>query len=167
MSATLLRFNVCLKSLSKLHNAVQPSLKHYQRTLATLSGHLCSDATATAPAQQQPQQQRKLELKEPIDVDKLQKHFDNDIKNGDCVPIFKRALLHGNKTAIKDNTGEYSYRQILDGARKLAKELSAYNSGKCVFVCVLCAVSAVSDTHTHTHSSLHLFLDSLNIVQMR
>lgn len=134
MSATLLRFNVCIKSLSKLHHvALKPSQKNYQRTLATLSGHLCSDATVTAPAQQQ--HQRKIELKEPIDVHKLQKHFDNDIKNGDCVPIFKRALLHGNKIAIKDNTGEYSYRQILDGAHKLSKELSAYNTGMCVCIC--------------------------------
>lgn len=141
MSATLLRFNVCIKSLSKLHHAVQPSFKHYQRTLATLSGRLCGDATATASAQPQ----RKIELKEPIDVDKLQKHFDNDIKSGDCVPIFKRALLHGNKIAIKDNTGEYSYRQILDGARKLSKELSAYNSDATndTKVAFLCSNSAV------------------------
>lgn len=131
MSATLLRFNVCMRSISKFQHAVQSSFKYYPRTLATLSGNLCSDATATAPAQQQ-QQQRKVELKEPIGIDKLQKHFDNDIKNGDCVPVFKRALLHGNKIAIKDNTGEYSYRQILDGARKLSTELSAYNCGECM-----------------------------------
>lgn len=137
MSATLLRFNVCIKSLSKFHHTVQPSYKYYQRTLATLSSNLRGDATATAPAHQQ-QQPRKIELKEPIGIDKLQKQFDNDIKNGDCVPVFKRALLHGNKIAVKDNTDEYSYRQLLEGARKLSIELSAYNRGKehvCVCLC--------------------------------
>lgn len=133
MSATLMRLNVYMKSLSKWHQAVQPSIIYAQRTLATRTGNLCSDATAAAtePAQPPPPK-RKIELKEPIGTDRLRKCFDNEIKNGDCVPVFKRALLHGNRIAVKDNTGEYSYRQLLAGARNLATQLSAYKRGKCM-----------------------------------
>lgn len=139
MSATLMRLNVYRKSLSKWHHVVQPSFIYSQRALTTRTGNLCGDATAAAtePKQQPQQQLRKIELKEPIGTDRLRKCFDNEIRNGECVPVFKRALLHGNRIAVKDNTGEYSYRQILDGARKLATQLSAYNSGKCACVSAL------------------------------
>lgn len=120
MSATLLRISVCVKNLSKWHNAAA-----INRTLATLSGNLRADATAAASVSQ-----RKIELKEPIGVDKLENLFDNEVKHGDIVPVFKRALLYGNKIAVKDNTGEYSYRQILEGARKLSTALSAHSYGE-------------------------------------
>lgn len=120
MSAKLLRISNCLRHISKLHNATT-----INRTLVTLSGPLRADAAAAASVSQ-----RKIELKEPIGVDKLQHLFDNEVKNGDIVPVFKRALLYGNKIAVKDNTGEYSYRQILDAARKLSTELSAHSYGK-------------------------------------
>lgn len=61
------------------------------------------------------------------DIDKLCNHFDNEVKNGDVVPIFKRALLYGDKIAIEDYNGKYSYRQILDAAHKLSTKLSVYN----------------------------------------
>lgn len=65
-----------------------------------------------------------------INIDKLCNHFDNEVNNGDVVPIFKRALLHGDKIAIEDYNGKYSYRQILDAAHKLSAKLSLYNNSK-------------------------------------
>lgn len=61
-------------------------------------------------------------------IDKLSNQFDNEVSNGDVVPIFKRALLYGDKIAIKDYHGKYSYRQILDAAHKLSTQLSAYKN---------------------------------------
>lgn len=119
MSATLLRFSFCVKNLSRWHVAAQ-----INRTFASRSGNLSADATAAAATS------RKIELKDPIGTDKLQNLFDNEVKNGDIVPVFKRALLYGNKIAVKDPTGEYSYRQILEAARKLSTQLSAHSYGK-------------------------------------
>lgn len=115
MSTTLLRVRFCVKNLSRWHVAAQ-----INRTFAS-TVNLPADATATS---------RKIELKDPIGIDKLQNLFDSEVKNGDIVPVFKRALLYGNKIAVKDPTGEYSYRQILDAARKLSNELSAHSHGK-------------------------------------
>lgn len=120
MSA-LLHYKIGIKKLTTWSNAAS-----IRRTLATLSGKLRDDATPDASISSL----RKTELKEPIGVDKLHILFNNEIENGDIVPVFKRALLHGNKIAVKDNTGEYSYRQILEGARKLSKQLSAHSHGK-------------------------------------
>lgn len=130
MSAIFLRYSVCLKNFAKLSNASHT----FHRTLNTVSSNSCSNAkvaTTAAAAAAATAQQRKIEVKEPIGIDKVQNGFANDVSNGDIVPVFKRALLYGNKTAIKDNTGEYSYRQLLDGARKLATELSAHSQCKC------------------------------------
>lgn len=123
MSATLLRFRVCINNFTKWHH----NTTTINRALATVSGNLRSDATATATASAP---QRKIELKEPIGTDKLQNLYKNEIDNGDIVPVFKRALLYGNKIAVKDNTGEYSYRQILEGARKLSTKLTSHSYGK-------------------------------------
>lgn len=120
MSTTLLRLNVCVKYLSRWQFSTKVN-----RTFATRSDNLSAEATAAASAPQ-----RKIELKEPIGTDKLQHLFNNEVKNGDIVPVFKRALLYGNKTAVKDSTGNYSYRQILEAARKLSVELSTYSYSK-------------------------------------
>lgn len=72
-------------------------------------------------------------------IDKLSNQFDNDVNNGDVVPIFKRALLYGDKIAIKDYNGKYSYRQILDAAQKLSAKLSVYNNSEYLQILVFFA----------------------------
>ncbi|XP_031622429.1 malonate--CoA ligase ACSF3, mitochondrial [Contarinia nasturtii] len=140
MSATLLRFSFCVKNVPRWH-----IIKQINRTFASRSDNLSADATAAAAASIS---QRKVELKEPIGTDELQKHFDNEIKKGDVVPVFKRALLYGHKIAIKDETGEYSYRQLIEAAQKLSIELSsqcseAANENKVAFLCPNSAVNSV------------------------
>lgn len=122
MSVKMLRLSVCVKHLSGWSKNVQ-----FSRNFASRSGKLSADATAAAAASIS---QRKIELKEPIGTEKLQNYFDSEIKNGDIVPVFKRALLFGNKIAIKDSTGEYTYRQILEAAHKFSHELSAHSYGE-------------------------------------
>lgn len=39
-------------------------------------------------------------------------------------PVYKTALTYGNKIAIKDEFGEYSYQQIYSGAAKISFEIS-------------------------------------------
>lgn len=125
MSATLLRFSFCAKNLTKWNSI---AVAQINRTFASRSGNLSADATAAAATS------RKIELKDPIGTEKLQNVFDTEVKNGDIVPVFKRALLYGNKIAVKDPTGDYSYRQILEAARKLSTELSAHSYGTSSFV---------------------------------
>lgn len=69
-----------------------------------------------------------------IGSDELTNLFDAEFKKNDVVPIFKRSLLHAEKIAIKDSTGEYSYRQILESARILAAQLSDHSSGKNIHI---------------------------------
>lgn len=61
------------------------------------------------------------------DINILRNQFDNEVNNGDVVPIFKFALLHGDNIAIEDYNGKYTYRQILDAACEFSTKLSAYN----------------------------------------
>lgn len=58
-------------------------------------------------------------------VQKLQQLYDADVKGGGVVPAFKRSLLYGNKIAVKDDFGEYTYNQLFNGSKKLATELSS------------------------------------------
>lgn len=135
MSGALLRFGVSVKHFSKWCTTI-----HYSRNFASSSGNLSPDSRA-AVATATPQ--RRIEWKEPISAEKLHKQFDVDIQNGDVVPVFKRALLYGNKIAIKDVNGEYTYQQILEAARKLSVELSALSSEQSTKVAFLCSNSAV------------------------
>lgn len=57
-------------------------------------------------------------------LDKLKAKFDGDVQAGKVVPVFKRALHYGDRVAIKDENGEYSYHQIYSGAKELAAEIS-------------------------------------------
>lgn len=61
--------------------------------------------------------------------DQLETLFDEEIKRGGVVPVFKRSLLYANHIAVEDSTGEYTYRQILDASKKLAAEILANTSG--------------------------------------
>lgn len=124
MSASL-RFSYYVRHLSKWQFAVK-----INRTFVTSSQNVSADAAAAAQIPQ-----RKIELKNPIGVEKLQNLFDAETKNGDVVPVFKRALLYGNKIAIKDTTGDYSYRQILEAARKLSVELSEHSYSEYFIFC--------------------------------
>lgn len=63
-------------------------------------------------------------------VQKLRKRFDNEVQTGKVVPVFKKALYHGDRIAIKDENGEYSYHQIFSAAKKLSTEISQL-CGKC------------------------------------
>lgn len=54
---------------------------------------------------------------------KLKETFDSHTNNGYVVPAFKRAIQYGNKIAIKDEIGEYSYAQLFNASKKLSEQL--------------------------------------------
>lgn len=114
------RFGICAKYIPKLYFATRLG----SNQLFMRSRNFSTDSTTAADAKVQ----RKIELNEQIGVDRLQRLFDDEIKDGDIVPVFKRALLYGNKIAIKDDSGEYSYRQLIDAALKLSVALDSYGN---------------------------------------
>lgn len=81
---------------------------------------LSADAATVATQQNDPSASTKNEAA----VQKLQQLYDADVKGGGVVPAFKRSLLYGNKIAVKDEIGEYTYNQLFNGSNKLAAQLS-------------------------------------------
>lgn len=57
-------------------------------------------------------------------VEKLKQTFANEQQDGGLVPIYKKALLYGNRIAIKDELGEYSYAQLFTAAKLLSTQIS-------------------------------------------
>jgi hypothetical protein len=55
---------------------------------------------------------------------KVQQLINADIRCNNPVPVFKRALLNGQKTAIKDINGEKTYSELVSGSFKLSKQIS-------------------------------------------
>ena len=55
---------------------------------------------------------------------KLELVLTEEVQSQKIVPVFKRALLYGEKIAVKDYTGEFSYIQIYEAAKKLALQIS-------------------------------------------
>lgn len=93
------------------------------RNNVTFCRYYSADAAAAARNSVQ-SRGNNTESKDDIVQSKLKASFDKEVAKGVVVPTFKRALLYGNKTAIRDESGEYSYNQIYIGAKKLAKQFS-------------------------------------------
>jgi hypothetical protein len=55
---------------------------------------------------------------------KVQQIINADLKCNNPVPVFKRALLHSQKTAVKDVNGEKTYSELISGSFKLSKQIS-------------------------------------------
>lgn len=65
--------------------------------------------------------------------------FEEEINRNLIVPPFKRALLHGDKSAIRDQTGDYSFIQIYGAAKRLALQISnvcgSASQSRVAFIC--------------------------------
>lgn len=55
---------------------------------------------------------------------KAQQLINADIKSNNPVPVFKKALLHAQKVAVKDINGEKTYSDLVSGSFKLSKQIS-------------------------------------------
>lgn len=104
----------------------QPKWNVFQQThryLSTRSDELTSHTRVSATKKQTTDQ------KQSNNCDKLVNLFDNEIKRGEVVPVFKYSLLHPDRIAIKDFNSEYTYRHIIEAAQKLAVDISAHTNG--------------------------------------
>lgn len=55
---------------------------------------------------------------------KIQQSINGDVKDGNPVPVFKKAILNNSKIAVKDLNGEKSYSDLVTGSFKLSKQIS-------------------------------------------
>lgn len=85
-------------------------------------------------------QPKKFTPEDELDVlNRLKTTFEKEETNGEVIPIFKKALLHGNKIAIKDQTSEYSYQRLFQSSKKLSLQISnicgSASSNRVAFLC--------------------------------
>lgn len=90
------------------------------------SNQILKNSTASSIAGQKSEDKlRKFtEEDEAENLQKLKLVFDEEVNQNGIVPVFKRALLYGNKIALKDVHGEYSYSRIYNGAKNLSIQIS-------------------------------------------
>lgn len=90
------------------------------------SNQILKNSTASSIAGQKNEDKlRKFtEEDEAENLQKLKLVFDEEVNQNGIVPVFKRALLYGNKIALKDVHGEYSYSRIYNGAKNLSIQIS-------------------------------------------
>lgn len=60
----------------------------------------------------------------PTQESKIQQLINADVKNGNPVPVFKKAILNSSKIAVKDLNGEKLYSDLVTGSFKLSKQIS-------------------------------------------
>lgn len=65
--------------------------------------------------------------------------FEEEVQRNLVVPPFKRALLHGQKSAIRDQSGDYSFIQLYEVVKKLAIQISnicgSASQSRVAFIC--------------------------------
>lgn len=70
---------------------------------------------------------------------RLAKLFEEETKRNLIVPPFKRSLLHGEKSAVRDHAGDYSFIQIYEAVKRLALQISnccgSASQSRVAFIC--------------------------------
>ncbi|XP_062557208.1 malonate--CoA ligase ACSF3, mitochondrial [Armigeres subalbatus] len=65
--------------------------------------------------------------------------FEEETNRNLIVPPFKRALLYGEKSAVRDHTGDYSFIQIYEAVKRLALQISnccgSASQSRVAFIC--------------------------------
>ncbi|XP_045505407.1 malonate--CoA ligase ACSF3, mitochondrial [Colias croceus] len=56
--------------------------------------------------------------------------FNQDIKAGGVVPVFRRALLYPSRVAVQDEQGSYTYAGLYQAANKLSQDIAAQLLGE-------------------------------------
>ncbi|XP_041975583.1 malonate--CoA ligase ACSF3, mitochondrial [Aricia agestis] len=83
-------------------------------------------------------------VKEDLNLDLL-KAYNEDIRAGGVVPVFKKALLFPSRTALQDNFGTYTYREVYDAASALSKSIAKQLIGE--KECTICYMCPNNVTH--------------------
>lgn len=114
MSSLFIRFG------ANAHNIAKRSIYNVGCNFYVNHRLLSADAATATNRQNEPS----VTTKNEAAVQKLQQLYDADVKAGGVVPAFKRSLLYGNKIAVKDEIGEYTYNQLFSASKILATKLS-------------------------------------------
>lgn len=59
-----------------------------------------------------------------VSESRAQQIINADLKNNLVVPVFKKALAYGQKVALKDGNGEFTYNNLAYGALRLSRLLA-------------------------------------------
>lgn len=109
------------------------SITQYTRPLSTQAGKVHQPAGGIDQQAADP---------EAVHADlhqRLTNLFEEESKRELIVPPFKRALLYGEKSAVRDHTGDYSYIQIYEAVKRLALQISNHcgsaSQSRVAFIC--------------------------------
>lgn len=114
----LLRAKRCLEVVAAFGGAGRTALiTQYARALSTQAGKVQVPPSSSVPADP-----------EVVHADlhrRLTNLFEEEARRELVVPPFKRALLHGQKSAVRDQTGDYSFIQLYEAVKRLAVQISS------------------------------------------
>lgn len=114
----LLRAKRCLEVVAAFGGAGRTALiTQYARALSTQAGKIIQNPPQSIPLDP-----------ELVHADlhrRLAGLYEEEVQKKLVVPPFKRALLHGQKSAIRDQTGDYSFIQLYEAVKRLAIQISS------------------------------------------
>lgn len=116
------------------------------RQSSTSSGPICSNNFSTQADNRKPAAfddgDRPPSDPEAVHADllkRLTKLYDQELARNLIVPPFKRALLYGEKSAIRDQVGDYSFIQLYEAVKRLAVQISKHcgsaSQSRVAFLC--------------------------------
>lgn len=128
----LLRAKRCLEAVAAFGGAGRTTLiTQYARALSTQAGKVQVPPTSSIPADP-----------EVVHADlhrRLTSLFEEEARRELVVPPFKRALLHGQKSAVRDQSGDYSFIQLYEAVKRLAIQISSVcgsaSQSRVAFIC--------------------------------
>lgn len=107
-----------LARFSAVYKLQRPSYDNYGKYSRFLSTGVATKDTK--PAAELPEES----VKDAEIIKRIKAIYEDDIKDGGVVPVYKYALLHSQKIAIKDDKDEFTYGRIYAGAKKLSIQIS-------------------------------------------
>ncbi|XP_055598586.1 malonate--CoA ligase ACSF3, mitochondrial [Uranotaenia lowii] len=138
----------CLEAVVSLGSANIPSIENAGcRKLITqylMAAARRSLSTQIGKVEQQPSSDQLPPVVDPevMHADMLQrltKLYEEETHRNLVVPPFKKALLYGDKSAIRDHTGDYSFIQIYEAVKGLAIQIAnccgSASQSRVAFIC--------------------------------
>lgn len=128
----LLRAKRCLEVVAAFGGAGRTALiTQYARALSTQAGKVQTPPQSSHPVCP--------ELNHADLHRRLAGLFEEEVQKNLVVPPFKKALLHGQKSAIRDQTGDYSFIQLYEAVKRLAIQISnicgSASQSRVAFIC--------------------------------
>lgn len=65
-----------------------------------------------------------INTSQPTQESKIQQVINADVKAGNPIPVFKKAITNSLRIAVKDKNGEKLYSDLVMGSFKLSKQIN-------------------------------------------